>query len=101
MPHIPLIARHSGSSACGVTPQDAPVLRIIPEHQRGLQTGEASEACHGSTPSAAFDTPCRTGSAHRPEQGSPRYGGDRIASIRIGRSVAAACYDISIILPAD
>src|SRR6266481_394724 len=24
MPHIPLIARHSGSSACGVTPQDAP-----------------------------------------------------------------------------
>src|SRR6266545_5872327 len=24
MPNIPLIARHSGSSACGVTPQDAP-----------------------------------------------------------------------------
>src|SRR4029450_1062754 len=42
-----------------------PVRRIIPEHQRGLQTGEASEACHSSTPSAAFDTPCRTGSAHR------------------------------------
>src|SRR5258705_6721368 len=42
-----------------------PVLRIIPEHQKGLHTGEASEACHGCTPSAAFDTPCRTGSAHR------------------------------------
>src|SRR5713226_5891498 len=27
-----------------------PVLRIIPEHQRGLHTGEASEVCHGFTP---------------------------------------------------
>src|SRR4029434_736227 len=42
-----------------------PVLRIIPEHQRGLQTGEASEACHGCTSPAALDTPCRTASAHR------------------------------------
>src|SRR5215510_14955904 len=42
-----------------------PVLLIIPEHQRGLHTGEASEACHGCTPPAALDTPCRTGSAHR------------------------------------
>ena len=32
------------------------MLLIIPEHQRGLHTGEASEACHGCTPSAAFDT---------------------------------------------
>src|SRR5712691_12135586 len=42
-----------------------PVLLIIPEHQRGLHTGEASEACHGFTPPAALDTPCRTESAHR------------------------------------
>src|SRR5262252_5713812 len=41
-----------------------PVLRIIPEHQRGLYIGEASEACHGFTPPAVLDTPCRTGSAH-------------------------------------
>src|SRR4029453_5658119 len=42
-----------------------PVRRIIPEPQRGLQTGEASEACHGCIPPAALNTPCRTASAHR------------------------------------
>src|SRR5215471_12582094 len=42
-----------------------PVLLIIPEHQRGLHTGEANEACHGFTSPAALDTPCRTESAHR------------------------------------
>src|SRR5262245_44566109 len=35
-----------------------PVLRIIPEHQGGLHTREASETCHGFTPPTAFDTPC-------------------------------------------
>src|SRR5215831_18462394 len=49
----------------GALPRTPPVLRIIPEHQRGLHTGEAREVCHGCTPSAALDTPCRTGSAHR------------------------------------
>src|SRR5438093_10536828 len=34
----------------GSLPRTPPVLRIIPEHQRGLHTGEASEACHGFTP---------------------------------------------------
>jgi hypothetical protein len=42
-----------------------PVRRILPEHQRGLQTGEACEACHVFTPPAVLDTPCRTESAHR------------------------------------
>ena len=41
------------------------MLRIIPEHQRGLHTREASEACHGFTSPAALDTPYRTESAHR------------------------------------
>src|SRR5713226_9626092 len=49
----------------GSLPRTHPVLLIIPEHQRGLHTGEESAACHGFTPSAALDTPCLTGSAHR------------------------------------
>src|SRR5262245_54260002 len=46
-------------------PGTHPVLLIIPEHQGGLHTREASETCQGFTPPTAFDTPCRTESAHR------------------------------------
>src|SRR5262249_42215780 len=42
-----------------------PVLRIIPEHQRGLHAGEENAVCHGFTPSAALGTPCHTRSVHR------------------------------------
>src|SRR5262245_54594541 len=49
----------------GALHRTPPVLLIIPEHQRGLHPGEVSEACHGFTPPAALDTPCRTESAHR------------------------------------
>src|SRR5215475_12033435 len=41
-----------------------PVLRIIPEHQRGLHAGEENAMCHGFTPSAALGTPCHTRSVH-------------------------------------
>src|SRR5262245_59386980 len=41
-----------------------PVRRIIPEHQGGLHTREASEACHSFPPPAVLDTPCHTESAH-------------------------------------
>src|SRR4029434_977674 len=61
----PLLHVTAAPPRVGSRHRTPPVRRIIPELQRGLQTGKASEACHGSTPSAAFDTPCRTGSAHR------------------------------------
>src|SRR5215510_14924501 len=93
IPHLPLalttplgyvrstdVCRDGHEHACRISPslhvtaapprvgsrhRTPPVRRIIPEHQRGLQTGEASEACHGFTPPAVLDTPCRTESAHR------------------------------------
>src|SRR6266436_6282349 len=72
----------------------------------GHATGRPRAAYHTRTPERAPDrggkrgvpwlhTLCgvRYAMPHRvstpPEQGSPRYGGDRIASIRIGRSVTA------------
>ena len=76
----PTYCRYSSKHACRIDPalhvtaapprvgslhRTPPVLRIIPEPQRGLYTGEASEACHGFTPPAVLDTPCRTESAHR------------------------------------
>src|SRR5262249_53135167 len=76
----PYVCRYGHKHACRIDPslhvtaapprvgslhRTHPVLRIIPEHQRGLYTGEASEACHGFTPPAVLDTPCRTESAHR------------------------------------
>src|SRR5437879_13725230 len=87
MPNIPLIARHSGSSACGVTPQDAPRAAY---HTR---TPERAPYRGGKRGVPWLHTLCgvRYAMPHRvstpPEQGSPRYGGDRIASIRIGRFV--------------
>src|SRR5438552_14474019 len=93
MPNIPLIARHRGSSACGVTPQDAPRAAY---HTR---TPERAPDREGKRGVPWLHTLCgvRYSMPHRvstpPEQGSPRYGGDRIASIRIGRSGSAAWYD--------
>src|SRR5215831_398879 len=43
-----------------------PVLRIIPEHQRGLHTGEASEVCHGFTPPNGGRVSPGTASTHFP-----------------------------------
>src|SRR4029453_2984479 len=92
MPNILLIARHSGSSVCGVTPQDAPRAAY---HTR---TPERAPDRGGKRGVPWLHTLCgvRYSIPHRvstpPEQGSPRYGGDRIASIRIGRSVAVACW---------
>src|SRR5712691_11717561 len=89
MPNIPLIARHRGSSACGVPPQDASHAAY---HTR---TPERAPYRGGKRGVPWLHTLCgvRYAMPHRvstpPEQGSPRYGGDRIASIRIGRCVAA------------
>src|SRR5262245_22401969 len=43
-----------------------PVLRIIPEHQRGLHTWEASEGCHGFTPPNGGQVSPGTASTHFP-----------------------------------
>src|SRR6266567_3826368 len=89
MPNIPLIARHSGSSACGVTPQDA---SRVAYHTR---TPERAPYRGGKRGVPWLHTLCgvRYSMPHRvstpPEQGSQRYGADRIASTKIGRSVTA------------
>src|SRR5213080_4702787 len=106
---------------CGVPPYAVTAIHThadYPPHctsQRllrvwGHATGRPRAAYHTRTPERAPDregkrgvpwlhTLCgvRYAMPHRvsppPEQGSPRYGGDRIASIRIGRSGSAAWYD--------
>ena len=102
MPNIPLIARHSGSSACGVTPQDA---HRAAYHTR---TPERAPDRGGKRGVPWLHTLCgvRYSMPHRvstpPEQRSPRYGGDRIASIRIGRTVTQKRKaSQSMLLPAD
>src|SRR6266568_9637742 len=93
MPNIPLIARHRGSSACGVTPKDAPRAAY---HTR---TPERAPDREGKRGVPWLHTLCgvRYAMPHRvstpPEQGSPRYGGDRIASIRIGRFVTREVFE--------
>src|SRR6266446_9941094 len=82
----------------------------------GHATGRPRAAYHTRTPERAPDrggkrgvpwrhTLCgvRYAMPHRvsppPEQGSPRYGGDRIASIRIGRNVTAEFYEDRFLPP--
>src|SRR6266566_818850 len=104
---------------CGVPPYAVTAMNTpadYPPHgtsQRllrvwGYATGRPRAAYHTRTPERApyrggkrgvpwLHTLCgvRYALPHRvstpPEQGSPRYGGDRIASIRIGRNVSMAC----------
>src|SRR4030095_8718782 len=89
----------SGSSVCGVTPQDAPRAAY---HTR---TPERAPDRGGKRGVPWLHTLCgvRYSMPHRvstpPEQGSPRYGGDRIASIRIGRSVTQSIVPHRAILP--
>src|SRR2546428_3845211 len=74
MPNIPLIARHRGSSACGVTPQDAPRAAY---HTR---TPERAPDREGKRGVPWLHTLCgvRYAMPHRvsppPEQGSPITG---------------------------
>src|SRR5947207_15998442 len=91
MPHIPLSARHRGSSACGVTPQDAPRAAY---HTRSPDRAPDREGKRG-VPWLHTRCGVRYAMPHRvstpPEQGSPRYGGDRIASIRIDGMDPSSC----------
>src|SRR6266705_5353884 len=105
---------------CGVPPYAVTAMNThadYPPHctsQRllrvwGHATGRPRAAYHTRTPARApyrggkrgvpwLHTLCgvRYAMPHRvstpPEQGSPRYGGDRIASIRIGRYVSAGIH---------
>ena len=81
----PSLHADSGSSACGVTPQDASCAAYHTRTPERAPDRGGSEACHGCTSPAALDTPCRTES-DTPQyvQGSQRYGGESIASTKIG-----------------
>src|SRR6476660_3261077 len=97
MPNIPLIERHSGSSACGVTPQDASraAYHTRTPERAPYRGGKRGVPWLHTIYGVRYSMPHRV----RPpqEQGAQRHGSHGIASTKIGRNVTAPCGSMPVV----